>query len=157
MKKKSLEVNVNDKDRKRRYSYAPMSSDESNTEEEVDKPGGLKRVKTARKLELEELTTSPVSGTIIRDLDREIPMPIHSLESFFPGWAAVLDKLGGEKGKRAVQPALSRGLVKQLLTLYCIFYIGITTYLNIQYLQYHYHNRLWQSIVVKKRDNSYDF
>ena len=86
-----------------------------------------------------------------------IPMPIHSLESFFPGWAAVLDKLGGEKGKRAVQPALSRGLVKQLLTLYCIFYIGITTYLNIQYLQYHYHNRLWQSIVVKKRDNSYDF
>ena len=73
MKKKSLEAN----DRKRRYSYAPMSSDESNTEEEVDKPGGLKRVKTARKLELEELTTSPVSGTIIRDLDREIPMPIH--------------------------------------------------------------------------------
>ena len=86
-----------------------------------------------------------------------IPMPIHSLESFFPGWAAVLDKLGGEKGKRAVQPALSRDLVKQLLTLYCIFYIGKTTYLNIQYLQYHYHNRLWQSIVVKKRDNSYDF
>ena len=77
MKKKSLEVNINDKDRKRRYSCTPMSSDESNTEEEVDKPGGLKRVKTARKLELEELTTSPVSGTIIRDLDREIPMPIH--------------------------------------------------------------------------------
>ena len=73
MKKKSPEAN----DRKRRYSCTPMSSDESNTEEEVDKPGGLKRVKAARKLELEELTTSPVSGTIIRDLDREIPMPIH--------------------------------------------------------------------------------
>ena len=59
--------------RKRRYSDAPMSSDESNTEE--DKTSGGSK-KPARKLELKELTTSPVSGTIIRDPFAEIPTAI---------------------------------------------------------------------------------